>query len=92
MSTLLPSRTGFTIYQSSYCPYCKKAIDLLEKYSMTFKNIDIETIQGNLPKILSYFRKHESIYAFNNEHKTRPLIFYNGKFIGGFSELESLFS
>lgn len=87
--SLLPLKKGFTIYQTPTCPYCQKAVQVLNRLAnqVPVKNIILEDIDGNLPATLNYFNKNGTKYSFNHDHKTRPLIFFNGKFIGGLQEL-----
>lgn len=78
----------FVIFYSPECPYCQKAIELLKTKNMSFKGYNINNINGGLEKLLYYLNLQEKKTKFNVNHKTKPIIFYKGTFIGGFSELE----
>jgi len=94
MTSNLPLEDGFTIYQSPYCPHCQRATKTLERlkqgYNIPVKNVVLEGVQGNLQSVLKFFNQHKHYYNFDSSHKTRPVIFYNGDFIGGNQELETL--
>lgn len=80
-----PSETGYTIYTKEGCSYCIKAKILLSNHTET-SNIkliecdDYLTISRN--DFLEFIKDQCGI-----EYKTFPIIFYNGKLIGGFTEL-----
>ena len=59
------------------CPYCIAAKKLLHDKRLPYEFHNIETFD----KTSTLWKKKPS------EHKTVPVIFYAGKFIGGYSEL-----
>jgi glutaredoxin len=65
------------IYILKYCPYCLEAINLLDKYKLSYKIIDVKDNKE------SYKKKHKM--------STFPQIFYkhgnNKLLIGGYNEL-----
>lgn len=77
----------YIIFYSKWCKYSMDALSLMETNKKQFKGYDIDKIKGNLPRLLDCLQKNANITSFNIEHKTRPIIFYKGKFIGGYSEL-----
>ena len=65
------------IYTTSYCPFCVAAKDFLKSKGMEFEEIDVENdpdLREKLSQELDY--------------RTVPMIFIDGEFIGGFSELQ----
>ena len=77
-----PIDSGFTIYSKSGCPNCLKSKALLKEKKLLFKIIDSdEYIIEDKPFFLSFINN-----LANQEVKTFPMIFYDGKFIGGFTE------
>ena len=56
-----------------------------------FKGYIIDKINNQIDDqigfLLKQFLKEESL-NYDPNHKTRPIIFKNGKFLGGYSELE----
>jgi glutaredoxin len=77
-----PLKSGFTIYSKSGCPNCTKAKALLKSKNLLFKVIDCdEYIIENKETFLLFI-----ISLTNKEVKTFPIIFYDGKFVGGYNE------
>jgi glutaredoxin len=80
-----PNDSGFTIYSKSGCPNCLKSKSLLKEKNLLFNIIDCdEYIIEDKPFFLSFINN-----LANEEVKTFPMIFYNGKFTGGFIELKN---
>jgi glutaredoxin len=77
-----PTPIGFTIYTKSGCPYCIQAKELLQYETPEPKIIDCD----------SYLKEdRDSFLLFihtlsNTNHRTFPMIFKNGDFLGGFTE------
>ena len=74
------------ILYSPWCGYSKKALSLLNKMKMNHKAIDIDHIEGSMNEIRMALSKDKTI-QFPFEYSTRPMIFINGRFIGGYTEL-----
>ena len=75
----LPSLTGFTVYTKSDCKFCAMVKELLEEKNVLY-------IQCN-----EYLINKEGFLDFieskgGKDHKTFPMVFYNGDFVGGFIE------
>jgi glutaredoxin len=65
---------SFTVYQKIGCPYCEKAIALLEQYELPHTVIVVsKEYQNHLKE------------KFN--HGTFPMILHGKEFIGGYTEL-----
>jgi glutaredoxin len=77
-----PNEVGFTIYSKSGCPNCLKIKLLLKEKNLIFNVIDCdEYILEDKPFFLLFINE-----LANKEVKTFPMIFYDAKFIGGYSE------
>ena len=77
-----PSKTGFTIYSKSGCPNCKNVKKLLEENKMEFYIIDCdEYLIEEKDKFLEFIAN-----ICKKEVKVFPMIFFDGKFVGGFKE------
>lgn len=76
-----PSPIGYTIYSKSECIFCDKAKLLLRDYECTIIDCD-DYITNNKTDFLDFVK-----VICNMEYTTVPVIFYNGLFIGGYSEL-----
>ena len=62
------------------CGYCDEAKKLLKEHKLSFKTQMIT--EKNKDKI------YESIDSLTKKYRYFPVIFYKGKFIGGFKELK----
>jgi len=79
-----PAKRGFTIYKISGCKYCDMALKLLSKV----KNLTII----NCDKYIGRLRLRDEFFKYMRSHtiipyQYFPMIFYNAKFIGGYSDL-----
>ena len=68
------------VYTTQWCPYCEAAKRLLTEKNLTFEVFDV-TINDKL-------RQETSQRA--GGYQTVPMIFIDGIFIGGFTELQAL--
>lgn len=77
-----PSESGFTIYSKSGCLQCSKVKTLLQDNKLSFNVVDCdEYILEDKQSFLLFMNSmaHRDIKAF-------PMIFYDGTFIGGYTE------
>lgn len=67
------------IYTKDPCPYCVRAINLLEEKGLAYNEVDLTG-------------KPEEIDRIKNETgwRTVPIILINGKLIGGYNDLKAL--
>lgn len=77
-----PLNTGFTIYTKSGCSNCTKVKKLLQENKILFTTIDSNNYLIEEKENFLSFIKIKS----NSEHKTFPIIFHDGVFIGGYQE------
>lgn len=77
----------YVIFFAYGCSYSEKALNFLRKNNLTFKGYNIDSIKGSLEKILGIFKQNAQLINFDINYRTKPLIFINGKFIGGYNEL-----
>lgn len=70
------------IYGASWCSWCKKARELVERLELEYEYHDIEDgVNGDaLSKLLAESDKTA---------KTIPQIWWNGNYVGGYAELTS---
>jgi len=77
-----PSNTGFTIYCKSGCPNCIKFKRLLQEKNISYTSIDCdEYIIENKIVFLLFMNS-----LAKKEIKQFPIIFYNEKFVGVYTE------
>lgn len=67
------------LYKKNPCPYCDRAINLLEGRGAAYKVIDLTDKMDELQKI-------KQQYGW----QTVPIIVINGKLIGGYTDLKDL--
>lgn len=77
----------FIIFYNEWCGYSQKALKLLKNEKLSFKGYIIDNIKGKLPRVLDRLNRGKDLTNFKEDHKTIPIIYRNGKFIGGYSEL-----
>jgi glutaredoxin len=77
-----PLKTGFTIYSKSGCINCNKVKLLLELKNIVFDVIDCDEYILEKREIFLLFIKEIS----GKEIATFPIVFYDEKYIGGYSE------
>jgi glutaredoxin len=82
-----PTIDSYTIYSKSGCLYCTKAKGLLqnERVSPLVVNCD-EFLLGNKEEFLDLMK---SLIGY--EYKTFPMIFKNGRFIGGYNKTKEFY-
>lgn len=68
------------IYSTTFCPYCVRAKQLLERKGVAYKEINLS---NEAPEV-----RVELMQRTN--HRTVPQIFINDQFIGGFDQLYAL--
>lgn len=71
----------YTIYGADKCPFCTKAKQLLDKYTISYKYIDVT---GKKTEIM------DNLKSKTNNQRTVPIIFSGNKFIGGYTELSNV--
>jgi len=89
-----PNTNGYMIYTKTNCPYCTKVKDLLlhnDKLNVeiTIINCDKYLIE---PEIKEKFLEFIKTVNGGINHRTFPMVFYDGKFIGGFMETEKFYA
>ena len=82
MEFIKPSKTGFTVYSKTGCPYCVTVKKIIKENFFLINEINCDKyILENKEEFLKFI---ESISGIN--HKTFPIVFYEDKFIGGSSD------
>lgn len=79
----------YVIFYSPKCKYSVNALDLLKHKNKSFKGYNVDRIPGGFGKLLNYLNNNRQMTNFLETHKTKPIIFHRGKFVGGFIELKS---
>jgi glutaredoxin len=86
MEFTLPDSKGFTIYTKSGCPNCIIVKKFIKENHFFSREINCdEYILEDKTEFLSFIEK-----LTERPHKTFPMVFYEGKFIGGLYETMEL--
>lgn len=83
-------RDKYVIFYVDGCQYCSDALQLLKKNKLQYRSYNISTIKyvdNDIKKLFELFKQHPNL-KFEHEHKTKPIIFKKGKYLGGYSELK----
>jgi len=73
------SKPNVVVYSKDNCPFCVGVKNLLEGKNVTFKEVNVSSDQAALDEIVK-----------KTGHQTVPQVFVDGRFIGGFQELQAL--
>ena len=83
MSFVSPSLSGWTIYSKSNCKFCSLVKELLVNENEKNLIIDCDSYLEEDKRVafLDFIRN-----LAKKEHKTFPMVFLNGEFIGGYTD------
>ena len=81
-----PSENSFTIYSKTNCRYCTLVKSLLNENKIQFNEINCDDYLSQDKQYFLNFIKEKA----EREFKTFPMVFCDGKFVGGFVETERL--
>lgn len=77
----------YLIFGISTCGYCKKTLSYMEENNLQYKYYVMDKYYEIFIPILDKLIDLSYDLKINPEHRTFPVIFYNKKFIGGYSDL-----
>jgi len=81
-----PISYGYTIYIKSGCSYCENIKLLLKNIYPQPNYINCDPfLTFNRDKFMNFIKHHTN----GIEHKTFPIVFLNGIFIGGYTETKN---
>ena len=86
--SLLPDT--FVIFFDYNCPYSMNAIELLKSSNSRFKGYNINNINGSMRSLLNTLNSTKHYTNFDPRHRTKPIIFLNGQYVGGYDQLREL--
>lgn len=82
-----PLEKGFTIYSKPGCPNCTKVKRLLSEKNIIFLDVECgDYLLEDKEGFLSFIKERA-----NKEYRIFPMVFNDGKFIGGFTETQYYF-
>lgn len=74
-----PAMAKVEIYTTSWCPFCRRALALLDGKAVTYTNIDVEEGRG----------RKRAMSLRSGGKTTVPQVFINDQHIGGYEELQA---
>jgi glutaredoxin 3 len=74
-----PIKGPVTLYTTSWCGFCRKAIELLEKRGVAHENVDLTGDPEELDRMKTKWK-----------HPTVPIVVIGETLVGGFSELSAM--
>ena len=77
----------FLIFGLSTCKYCKNVLEFSKTNSLQFKYYEMDKYYEIFIPILNKLTELDFELNIDPTHRTFPVIFYNKKFIGGYSDL-----
>jgi glutaredoxin len=81
----IPNQKGWTVYTKSNCKYCSQVKILLEDNDeKNFQSINSDEFVSTDDVKKSFLSQIEKLIGF--EYKTFPMVFYDGIFVGGFTD------
>lgn len=86
MNYITPCLDMYTVYTKSGCPFCDKVKQLLNKEELDIIDCD-RYIYENKEQFLEFIK----LMTGGISHKTFPIVFYKGDFIGGFTETKTFY-
>ena len=81
-----PSDKSFTIYSKTNCRYCTVVKSLLDEHKIQYIEINCDEYLAQDKQYFLNFIKEKA----GRDFKTFPMVFCDGKFIGGFVETQRL--
>jgi len=79
----LVDKNRFTVIAKHGCPLCRMAKSLLDDKKLPYSFVQFEDLkEDDKSEILIYAMK-------NYNHRSFPIVFSKGKFVGGYEELKS---
>jgi len=80
-----PNPDGFTVYTKQYCIFCDRVKALFDKEKIAYTVIVCDSYLEYFKGAFLHFIKERS----GIDYKTFPIVFYKGRFIGGFTDTET---
>jgi glutaredoxin len=84
--------TDYIVFGLSYCIFCKKTIEFLQKNNISHKYYLIDDYKEIFMTNFVKLEKEYQSLNINSLHNTVPIIFYKKKFIGGYTDLIGKFN
>lgn len=80
-----PEQKGWTVYGANWCGFCRRAKKMLEQKGVEMVYHDVDKMEG-----VDKNGVKDKLAHLSNNQRTIPIIFKDGNFVGGFTELKNL--
>ena len=90
LSKIVENKDTYLIIGISTCGYCKRTLSYVKENNLQFKYYEMDKYYKLFIPILQKLIKLNSSLKIKEDHNTFPVIFYNNKFIGGYTDLIKL--
>jgi glutaredoxin len=77
----------YVVFYNTWCSFSKKALEKIKESKEPYRLYDIDSVKDGMATILQSLNKGVDKINFNSNHTTSPIIFYKGKYVGGYSDL-----
>ena len=92
VSVPAPIKRGFSVYTREGCDFCRRAKLLVAKATKgKAAHPRIVACDDALFADKAAFWRKMGAYGVRTTHRTFPMVFFNGRFIGGFTETQQKF-
>lgn len=85
-------KNTYVIFYVSTCTYSQKALSLLQSSHVNYKGYDMLQVNHGWHILLNTLQTHASELSYDTNHTTKPIIFLNGDFVGGYTQLANVLS
>jgi glutaredoxin len=76
----------YTIYTKKGCSYCDKVKELLREQERELRFVDSTEYISDESSKMRFLNFIKDVGQLEEPYKTFPMVFYEGRFIGGFSQ------
>lgn len=80
-----PDKKEWMIYGANWCGFCRRAHNIIKSKKVDYEYVQVDKYGG--PSIV-----RDKFRDLIGDYHTIPLVFHNGKFIGGCNELKKYYS
>ena len=80
----------YVVFYSSTCGYSIKLLDYFKRNKINFKGYDVNVKPGRFGDLLADLNANVDRIGFDPGHRTKPIVFHKGHFIGGADDTISL--
>lgn len=76
----------YVVFYSSTCGYSMMLLNYLKSNKINFKGYDVNVKPDRFNDLLADLNGNSDAVQFDTTHRTKPIVFYKGKYVGGATE------